>query len=63
MRRARGDPLAVEFEEDQVLVRLPKCVLVLSRTQFVQALKAGKAYRRAEALRARLALLEENSHR
>ena len=38
---------------DYNIVTLPKCVFVLSREEFIQALRRGKRWRRREALRAR----------
>jgi len=38
-----------------VLIEISKALVVLDRETFVAALKRGKAWRRAEALRARLA--------
>jgi hypothetical protein len=41
-----------------VLIQIPKGLVVLTRQQFVDALKVGKRWKRAEALRARQAPLE-----
>jgi hypothetical protein len=53
------DPItmpAMLMAEDEAFVRLklPKCVPVLSRVEFVQGLKRGKAWRRAQARRERI---------
>jgi hypothetical protein len=45
--------MGIDMCEGQVIVRLPKCVLVMSKPVFIEALKAGKAWRRREALQAR----------
>jgi hypothetical protein len=45
--------MEVVFQGGEVIVSLPKCVLVMSRQQFIEALKRGKAYRRRQAMRAR----------
>lgn len=42
-----------------VVLELPKCIVVLSRAQFLAGLKRGKAWRRAEALRTRTAASAE----
>lgn len=39
---------------DLVLLRIPKALVVLTRAQFIEALKRGKAWRRREALAARV---------
>jgi hypothetical protein len=44
----------IVFDGDQAIIRLPKMVLVMSREQFVAALKKGKIYRRREAMAARM---------
>jgi hypothetical protein len=43
----------VKFHYGWYVVTLPKCVLVLSRDDFIQALRRGKWWRRREALHAR----------
>jgi hypothetical protein len=45
----------VEFVDNQVIVKISKAVLVMSVEEFKRALKRGRAYRRAQALKARLA--------
>jgi hypothetical protein len=44
----------VEIVNNTVIVRLPKCLLVLSRAQFLAALQAGKRWKRRQALAPRL---------
>jgi hypothetical protein len=44
----------VEFVDNQVIVKIPKGVLVMTREEFKRALKRGRAYRRAQAMKARL---------
>jgi hypothetical protein len=41
--------------ESWVILELPKCIVVLPRDIFVAGLKRGKAWRRAESFRARMA--------
>jgi hypothetical protein len=45
--------ITIEFRQGWYVVALPKCVLVLSRAELIQALRRGKWWRRREALRAR----------
>ena len=45
--------MEIVFQDGEVIVHLPKCVLVMSRQQFIEALKRGKAYRRRQAMQAR----------
>jgi hypothetical protein len=42
-----------------VLIDIPKGLVVLSRQQFIEALQAGKRWKRAEALKARQAPRED----
>jgi hypothetical protein len=46
--------MEIVFQGGEVIVSLPKCVLVMSREQFIEALKRGKAYRRQQARQARV---------
>ena len=48
----------MEIREGWVLVQAPKCLLVLSREEFTAALKRGKAWRRSQAMAARLGAQE-----
>ncbi len=45
--------MEIRFQDGQVIVTLVKCVLVMSREQFLECLRRGKAYRRATAMKAR----------
>ncbi len=45
--------MEIVFQDGQVIIALPKVILVLTREQFIAALRRGKAYRRREALAAR----------
>jgi hypothetical protein len=45
--------ITIEFRQGWYVVRLPKCVLVLSRDELIQALRWGKWWRRREARRER----------
>ena len=49
-RDGPAEPPAIVFAEGQVIVAIPKAVLVLSRAQFIDALHRGNAYRRRQAL-------------
>lgn len=51
--------MEIAFEDGQVIIPLPKAVLVLTRAQFIEALRRGKAWRRREATQARQAPKEE----
>jgi hypothetical protein len=44
----------ITFKDGQVIVTLPKAVLVMTKAHFIEALKRGKAFRRREALLKRL---------
>jgi hypothetical protein len=44
----------VEFIDNQVLIRIPKAILILTKQEFFQALKRGKTYKRQQALKARM---------
>jgi hypothetical protein len=50
--------MQVEMKDGQVIVTLPKAVLVMSQAEFVAALKKGKAWRRAQDLARRQAEAE-----
>jgi hypothetical protein len=39
----------VEFVEGQVIIKIPKAILVMTVDEFRKALKRGKAYRRQQA--------------
>jgi hypothetical protein len=43
-----------------IVIDIPKAVLVLTRRQFIDALRAGKRWRRREAFAARTAKAEED---
>ncbi len=46
--------MEIVFKDGQVIVHLPKCVLVMTKAEFTQALRRGKQYRRREQRQARL---------
>jgi hypothetical protein len=47
-------PATIQSQSDLwVVLELPKCIVVLPRSEFVVGLKRGKSWRRAEAIRAR----------
>jgi hypothetical protein len=48
--------IGVEIREGLYILTLPKCILVLTKAEFIQALRRGKWWRRREALQARQAL-------
>jgi hypothetical protein len=50
----------ISFEGGQVIVPIPKAVLVLTREQFIEALRRGKVYRRRQARQARVAPIEDH---
>lgn len=43
----------IEFTDNQVIIKIPKAVLVLTKAQFIEALRQGKAYRRHNEQRRR----------
>jgi hypothetical protein len=45
--------IELEVRDGWYIVRLPKCVLVLTRQQFIEALRRGKWWRRQQAMAAR----------
>jgi hypothetical protein len=47
--RGSGVKPAIEFRDQRVIIRLPKMVLVLRRETFLEALRQGKAFLRAES--------------
>ena len=49
------------MENGEVLVNGQKCLIILTKNEFIQALKRGKAYRRAQAMQARLAAAAETA--
>jgi hypothetical protein len=48
------DASRVSDEGGWVAITRPKCVLLLTQTEFLKGLRRGKAYRRRQALRGRL---------
>ena len=47
--------MTIVFQGHEVIIPIDKAILALTRAQFIEALKRGKAYRRRAALQARLA--------
>jgi hypothetical protein len=48
-------PATIQLQSNLwVVLELPKCIVVLSRDEFVAGLKRGKAWRRSAAMKARL---------
>jgi hypothetical protein len=45
----------IEFTDTEVLIKMPKTLLVLTKAQFIEALRLGKAYLRSTRPRARVA--------
>jgi hypothetical protein len=43
-----------------IVIDIPKATLVLTRRQFIEALRAGKRWRRRQAFQARVAQAEED---
>jgi hypothetical protein len=58
-RLGRHDMIGVEVREGYYFVTLPTCVLVLTKAEFVQALRRGQWWRRPTALAARRRRLGE----
>jgi hypothetical protein len=54
----RHEAVEISFEDGQVIVNLPKCVLVMSREHFITCLRLGKAYRRAQQRQAQVAPID-----
>jgi hypothetical protein len=46
--------IGVEVKDGLYIISLPKCVVVMSKAQFLEALKKGKWWRRRQALAARV---------
>ena len=57
--RRREGHMEVDIDGDQVILREVKLTLVLPKTAFIEALKRGKSYTRAQAMQARLARLAQ----
>jgi hypothetical protein len=51
--------MEILFQDGQVIIPLPKAVLVMSRAEFMASLKRGKAWRRRAALKARFEQVSE----
>jgi hypothetical protein len=45
--------MQVVFDSNLVVIPIDKAIVVLTRTQFVEALKRGKVYRRQQSRQAR----------
>jgi hypothetical protein len=52
--------MEILFERGEVIIPIPKAVLVMTRQQFIEALKRGKAFPRAQERQARVAPIEGN---
>jgi hypothetical protein len=52
--------IEIELKDGVYLVRGPKCLLVLTKAQFIAALQAGKRWKRRAAFKARLAAVQED---
>jgi hypothetical protein len=53
--------IEIEVKDGSYIVKAPKCVLVLTKAQFIEALQRGKAYRRVQQRSARLAPSDEHN--
>jgi hypothetical protein len=42
--------MMIELKDDRYVIRLPKMVLILTKAEFIEALRRGKAWRRREAM-------------
>jgi hypothetical protein len=51
--------IEIRMVDGWVMLRATKVMLVLSRAEFIQALRRGKSWRRAEAMAARIAKPDE----
>jgi hypothetical protein len=45
--------ITIEIRDGRYVITLPKCVLVLTKAEFIQGLRRGKWWRRREAMQAR----------
>jgi hypothetical protein len=45
--------IEIQVQDGWYVVKLPKCTLMLTREQFIDALKGGKEWRRRQALQPR----------
>jgi hypothetical protein len=45
--------LEIRVEASQVIIAIPNAILILTKAQFIEALRRGKAYRRQRVLEAR----------
>jgi hypothetical protein len=52
----------IEVVDHQYVIRLPKMVLVLTKAQFIEALRQGKAYRRRERQAQRMAAAAQEDY-
>jgi hypothetical protein len=50
--------IGIEVKDGFYLISLPKCLVVLTKAEFIQALRRGKWWRRREALAARVPPVE-----
>jgi hypothetical protein len=55
MRCGGSDPIMIELnvQDGLYIVKLPKIVLILTREEFIQALRRGKWWKRRAAIEAR----------
>ena len=49
----------ISIEGGQVVIKATKCLIALTKAEFLQALKRGKAFRRREQMAQRLARLPQ----
>jgi hypothetical protein len=54
--------IEITIVDHQYIVTLPKMVLVMSKEQFVECLRAGKRYKRQQAMAKRMEAVPERPH-
>jgi hypothetical protein len=53
--------IEIEITGDQYPICGPKCLLMLTKAQFIAALRAGKRFKRREAFQAQLAAVTDRT--
>lgn len=51
----------LQFSGNEVIIRIPKAIIILTRAQLKEALRRGRAYRRREQLAQRMAKVATES--
>ncbi|HEX9872531.1 MAG TPA: hypothetical protein VGC99_28825 [Candidatus Tectomicrobia bacterium] len=60
MASATTTMIDVKLIDGRFVVTLEKCILVLTKAEFVQALRRGKGFKRGQQLQDRLAKAQED---